>query len=111
MTEAEVISFPKKKRAENRLLLDTIKKMRCCICGMHPGSTFNPIDPSHIKTRGAGGGDHIWNVVPHCRMHHREWEDSAKMDFLFKYPQMRALLVGLGWEISNGRLWHPEEGK
>lgn len=108
MSAAEVLGFPKPSRKKDRDLLDQVKQLRCCICGMRPGSLYNPIDPSHIKTRGSGGPDEKWNVVPHCRLHHREWEDTAHHDFLFKYPAMRVLLIGLGWDISGGRLWHPE---
>jgi len=44
----------------------------------HPGvygvCTFPGLDPHHIRTVGAGGGDELENIIALCRCHH----DMAK---------------------------------
>lgn len=40
-----------------------------CLCRNHPTIKCElPMDPHHVRTRGAGGGDE--QVVPLCRRHH-----------------------------------------
>lgn len=98
---------PKNKRKSDLKLLSRIRDLPCCVCG------FKPSDASHIKTRGSGGPDEEWNVVPHCRKHHTEWGMSWSK-FIKKYPQMFFLLKRMGWEVQIGispqfnELWHPK---
>lgn len=79
--------FEKKKRIQNRELLDYIKSQRCLIFNGCRG----PVDPSHVTTRGAGGDDTPDNVMPLCRKHHNEWGWSA-VKFIQKYPVARRWL-------------------
>jgi len=90
----------KNKRIVNRKLLDEVKKKPCVICGS------SPCDPSHIKTRGSGGGDDEWNVVPMCRWHHFKWGSVGVITFLREHPKFKELLFSMGWEISSGKLFH-----
>jgi hypothetical protein len=64
---------PKNLRNKNREFLDWIARQPCCTCGSngveHNGEYL--VTPSHVRSRGAGGGDE-GNVVPHCmECHHK----------------------------------------
>lgn len=91
----------------NLLLFKKLRNSPCCVCGSTPS------DPSHIKSRGSGGSDTIWNVVPHCRRCHSLWHSMGRDEFLKRFPKMRAKLIQLGWEIRPKEgggifLTHPE---
>lgn len=92
--------LPKPKRIVDQDVLETVRGLPCCVCGRMG------VDPSHIRTRGSGGPDTPWNVVPHCRLHHTEWGQSWSK-FLRKYPPMAFMLRKMGWEWADGKLWHP----
>lgn len=92
--------LPKQRRKVDQEVLALVRDMPCCVCGRWP------VDASHIKTRGSGGPDTTWNVVPHCRQHHDEWGRSWTR-FIAKYPPMAFKLRRLGWTWDGGRLWHP----
>lgn len=92
---------PKPKRKADLEVLAEVRAKPCCICGRWPS------DPSHVKSRGSGGPDTPWNVVPMCREHHREWHQIGPSKFLRKYPPFEFLLKYMGWEIETGRLRHP----
>jgi len=79
--------IPKIERVRNRKLLDQIKSQRCLVNSHCRG----PIDPHHVTTVGAFGGDTPDNVMPLCRKHHTEW-DSGIGKFLGKYPVVRKWL-------------------
>ena len=55
----------------------------CCICGA-PGEMHEDgkryLDPSHVKSRGSGGGDQ-GNLVPKCRRHHTQFGTIGKKQF------------------------------
>ncbi len=74
----------------------------CVVCGGRP-----PSDPSHIKSRGAGGGDFMWNVAPHCRPCHSRWHSMGKVKFVEKYPAMREWLEAQGWDLTEPLNWIP----
>lgn len=96
--------YIKPRRKEDRKLLAMIRSMPCCICGAREG-----IDASHIKTRGSGGPDEAFNVVPHCRYHHCEWGQIGIQRFCKKYPHFWFKLKVMGWTMDDfGRLQHRE---
>ena len=99
------MSFQKKKRHRNRALLDEIAKRDCVSCPQKNGDRYNPIDPSHIKTKGSGGPDTDWNVVAHCRRCHIGWGIS-RIKFFEKYPDFEKHLKDLGWEDNNGSFFN-----
>lgn len=94
--------FPKQTRVQNRALLDLYHDMPCCVCGV------SPCDPSHIKTRGSGGPDEPWNILPKCRTHHREWGQWGWKKFLKAYPIVWMRMKFMGWKEIEGKLWHPK---
>lgn len=85
------VTIPKPKRTVNKELLAEIRKQPCCVCGKRPS------EPSHIRTRGAGGHDEPDNVVPKCRRHHREWHDMGATKFIARYPVFKIVLISRGW--------------
>lgn len=91
--------FPKQFRVEDEKVLEIVRGQGCCICGLHP------VDASHIKTKGSGGPDTLWNVVAHCRRHHVEWGTSWSR-FIKRNPTMAIVLKRLGWSWDNGELWN-----
>ena len=44
-----------------------------------------PVDPHHVKTRGAGGDDTRENLMPLCRWHHIEAGMIGVWTFIKKY--------------------------
>jgi hypothetical protein len=108
------VQFPKSKRVEDRELLDRIKQQPCAACGElsnGPNSKFNPVDPSHILTRGSGSPDLDWNVVPMCRRCHGEWGKSWQL-FIEANPVFWTELRRRGWRqvitLGKRQLWHPQ---
>lgn len=55
-----------------------------CIVCVKEGGLWRYSDPHHVKHRGAGGDDPE-NVVPLCRVHHRECESTGQLTFESKY--------------------------
>lgn len=104
-------AFEKPVRKANRSLLDEIKKCACAVCGRKPGNEFYPIDPSHIRSRGAGGPDEPWNVVPKCRACHGKWGRLGAYRFCQQHPHFGRQLAAMGWKWNGYKLWHPKLGK
>lgn len=93
--------IPKPKRLDDREAMDLVKGSPCLICQ-------RPSDPCHIKTRGSGGPDIHWNMMPLCRQHHGE-QGQSTVKFLEKYAAVRFYLKKKGWRLDErGRLEHPE---
>ena len=99
---------PKPERLEDPALLELVRHQPCII----PDCGAVPCDPSHIRSRGAGGPDTSWNVVPMCRPHHTEWHAVGITKFISKYPRFFGRLLILGWHLEEQegrwRLWHPK---
>lgn len=101
--------FPKPKRKIDEGALEAARNGACCVCGARP-----PGDPSHVHSRGAGGPDTKWNVVPMCRGHHTEWHAAGPSVFIRRHPGFGLYLTRLGWEVTHSyagvtKLWHPED--
>lgn len=66
-------------------------------------------DLDHIRTRGAGGGDDHWNLMPLCRFHHSERHQIGVNAMAKKYPRYRRWLQRNGWKIdfADGK-WRQE---
>jgi 5-methylcytosine-specific restriction endonuclease McrA len=96
--------FPKLKRQVDRALLDRYHGMRCAACGR------KGCDPAHIKSRGSGGDDAEWNLMPLCREHHSEQHSRGWWAFGEKYPGVWLGLKTRGWGWDGRRLVR-EEGQ
>lgn len=84
--------------------LAQIRKLPCMACGSI-GST----EAHHIKTRGSGGGDDSWNILPLCPDHHTlgpfAWHRGPRQ-FLMAFEWVWEHLQKQGWEIVNGKLYN-----
>lgn len=94
--------FSKTKRIQNRKFLDYIKELPCCVCGAWPS------DPSHIRSKGAGGPDEFFNVVPKCRKCHTEYHQYGITKFIEKYPIFKKVLRERGWVFNGFGLVHDD---
>lgn len=73
------------------------KPSRCLVCN-------RPAELHHIKTRGAGGGDQPFNLIPLDREHHMEVHQIGLSKFADKYDEVHHWLTTHGWvfvEIQN----------
>ncbi len=71
--------------------LELVKNQPCKVCGKRP------VDPHHIRSRGAGGGDELENLLPLCRQHHVEWHTIGGKSMTKKYD------LPITWEIYPRR--------
>lgn len=86
------------KRLKDRKLLDLVKELPCVACGDVPA------DPAHVRSRGAGGPDEEWNVMPLCRIHHVEQHKVGWRTLAAKYPDVASWLENHGWYFDDSRL-------
>lgn len=93
----------KPKRIVDKNLLEVIRNLPCSACGKRA-----PSDPAHVKSRGSGGPDSAFNVIPLCRQHHSEQHASGFLNMIKKYPRFYLYLKSLGWQISVSGLWHDD---
>ena len=82
----------KRTRVHEKETIRNVKKDNCLICKR------TPVDPDHITTRGAGGGDAANNVWPLCRFHHTERHTIGICTFIDKYE------LAYEWLLVNHRL-------
>lgn len=79
---------PKIKRIQDTKLLERVKKQRCAATKKF-GTEFDPIDPHHITTKKAGGGDTKENIIPLLRSKHIEWHYKGAVHMIEKYQGVR----------------------
>ena len=94
---------PKETRIIDEKLLQKIRELPCIVCS-RPG----PSDPAHIQSRGSGGDDVEWNLIPLCRRDHSSQHSLGWDRFCEKFPSVRRALEKRGWVIINGRLRRKE---
>jgi hypothetical protein len=102
--------IPKPSRLRDERVLQNRRDQPCIVCGRSA-----PSDPSHIRSRGAGGPDTDWNVVSMCRDHHNEWHGVGRLTFVSRYPAFGQFLKAMGWVIEavgqgveDVEFWHPK---
>lgn len=91
---------PKQKRKIDEEVLAKVRHEPCVICGGHP------VDACHIVSRGAGGPDESWNVIPLCRNHHQMQHKLGFVRMMEKFPPLNFRLKKLGWTWIMGRMWN-----
>lgn len=102
-------------RTRDEGFLKAIRELPCIACG---GSY--DVEAHHVKTRGSGGGDDPFNIIPLCTDDHTqaEWAWHRNLvRFLKRYPYVLEHLRTLGWKVNWGqnrvvgvsglRLFHP----
>lgn len=67
----------------------------CLACGKVP------TDICHIRSRGAGGKDEPWNLIPLCRADHALQHFQGWERFLMSYPHVKKIIEKKGWEITH----------
>jgi hypothetical protein len=72
--------YPKKLPVFDKDNVRVIRSCRCLACGANP-----PNDADHLKTRGAGGGDELTNLIPLCRCHHAQRHRIGLRNFVRKW--------------------------
>lgn len=97
-----MILLGKTKRKQDRQLLNSYRFKECLICG----STQTTV-AHHIKTKGSGGPDEPWNLMPLCWNHHAEIHNGMSA-FVSKYYNAEMFLYSQGWEFDEyqGRWIH-----
>ena len=55
----------------------------------------------HLKTKGAGGDDQDWNLLPLCQLHHIEIHQLGLKLFIKKYPNIKDIIIDKGWEFNS----------
>ncbi len=87
--------FPKPFRFVDRPLLNSIKNDRCVACNKRDA------DPAHIRSRGAGGEDVWYNVMPLCRVHHSFQHAKGWKTFSDKFEAVALDLKAKGWTFDE----------
>lgn len=88
-------SFLKKKRTEDKKLLKLIATKPCLICGLIG------VDAHHLITRGSGGPDKDWNLVPLCRKHHVEIHSIGMTKFGEEHHIFELFLKAHDWHYNE----------
>jgi hypothetical protein len=84
---------------KDRKFLDYLQTLSCLICNQRPACGH------HIKTKGSGGPDEPWNLVPLCNEHHQEVHRLGAYRFANKYIKFKKYLEIFEWELIelNGK--------
>jgi hypothetical protein len=59
--------------------------------------TGKPAEYHHIKTRGSGGPDEEWNMIPISREIHTLWGNKGNSYMCQHFPQIKSWMVRRGW--------------
>lgn len=91
--------------------LKNIRALSCLACG-----SSESVEAHHIRSRGAGGKDEAFNIIPLCIRDHRvgnkSWHKKGFSQFFLQYPHVWEHLKKLKWYINQfGRLKHPDYDK
>jgi len=60
-------------------------------------------DLHHVKSRGAGGGDDSWNLIPVCHRIHQEIHSKGICALAKQHAAILNWLLSNGWELETGR--------
>lgn len=93
--------LPKIKRIVDEVTLEAIRSLPCmgCISALSQPAAEAAVreggcrsHPHHLKSRGAGGGDTLDNLMPLCFKHHQEIHRIGRSMFAAKYQAARGWL-------------------
>lgn len=71
--------------------------MSDCVC-KRENKCVGVIDIHHIKSRGAGGSDHPFNLMPLCRYHHSMIHAVGQTTFI-RERGLKDYLIEREWEF------------
>jgi len=75
------VTLEKLKRFKSQKNLKLTRSLPCPV-GMN---CQGQVTAHHIRSKGAGGGDELWNLMPLCMWHHRLIHDVGKLAFQKKH--------------------------
>lgn len=82
-----------------------MKTGRCLACGIE-----GDIDIHHVKTRGSGGTDDHWNLMPLDRKCHQRVHQLGLDRFAKEFKTVRCWLLAKGWTYEgNFKRWRRYE--
>lgn len=96
-------AVPKPQTTKDRGLLDCYQGRACMVCA-HTETTIG----HHLITKGAGGPDEMWNLIPLCHVHHDEVHKIGLYRFADRYPRVLAWVEYWGWEMCGGKMLPPQ---
>lgn len=71
------------------------KGQTCLVCQ-------NPeIDLCHVKSKGSGGPDEVFNLMALCRNHHSEQHRMGIVSFFWNYPRVQGYLLASEWRVEE----------
>lgn len=83
----------KKKRIENKILIESYRRFPCEVCGNRENVVAH-----HVRSKGSGGHDIECNLIPLCFNCHRSIHDMPTSKFAQEhYPFLNWLNLN-GWE-------------
>lgn len=88
--------IPKPKRFKDKKYLEKVRELPCVVCGLQS-------EAHHLLSRGAGGGDYKWNVVPLSRACHVRIHRIGINAFAEKHPEFKFWLETHGWGFDENR--------
>lgn len=68
----------------NEKFLDYVRQLKCLVYEDFGYECDGPVQPHHVRSRGASGAE-ADNIVPLCHRHHRLCHDSGRLTFQQKY--------------------------
>lgn len=69
----------------------------CIACGHRQLEGGNCLH--HVKSRGSGGSDEVWNLMPLCQRCHNIVHANGLSTFAIKYFNVKRWLEKNGWEF------------
>lgn len=82
-------------RIVDTMARDLAKQQPCTVCLRFES------DPHHLISRGAGGHDFDWNLMPLCRECHTAIHKAGLTTYAHKYAQVRDWLIKHNWEFNE----------
>ena len=97
-----MILLEKPERYKSPENLKILRSQPCVLCHRQPS------DPAHILSRGHGGPDALFNLMPLCRTDHQLQHQLGWVTFARRnWPIFNWLLLH-GWELVGGKWRHPK---
>lgn len=83
------------EKSETKEIFQAIRGTPCLVCGSLPS------DVAHIRSRGAGGGNKEWNLMPLCRPHHSRQHFIGWKRFSSENERVFDYLSEMGWYFDK----------
>lgn len=84
----------RRQRIVDKRLLRAVASQPCAVCFADA-----PSDPHHLVSRGAGGPDLPYNILPACRRCHQEIHQLGLEESASRRPMLKVWLRKMGWEL------------